>query len=51
MTEQCGICGERVPFDATVHLLVNPQDEEGIRDRFVCQSCHEAEITPLFQRR
>ncbi|WP_436929439.1 hypothetical protein [Halosimplex halobium] len=46
VTEECAVCGATVPFGASVHVLVNPPDEETF-DRYVCRSCYEAELEPL----
>ncbi|MEF8851317.1 MAG: hypothetical protein V5A28_02705 [Haloarculaceae archaeon] len=48
MTEQCSVCGGRVPFSGTVHVLVHTQSDEGVVDYYVCRSCYEAELAPLF---
>lgn len=47
MTETCGICGETVPFSATVHVLVHTHGEAGVIDRYVCRPCYEEEVAPL----
>jgi len=48
-TERRGIRGEAVPFSVTVHVLLHTgADEDGVEDHFVCRSCYEAEIEPLF---
>lgn len=48
VTETCGVCGDEVPFSATVHLLVHTRTDEGVIDYFVCRPCYEAEIEPAF---
>lgn len=48
MPEECHICGDRVPFSATVHVLINTQSDEGVYDEYVCRSCYEDGIEPLF---
>lgn len=45
--EQCPICGESVPFAATVHVLVNPHDGDA-HDHYVCRDCYEEQIAELF---
>jgi transposase-like protein len=45
--EECDICGETVPFSATVHLIVNTQSDAGTFDRYVCRSCYDAELEPV----
>lgn len=47
MTETCYLCGETVPFSATVHLIVNTQSDAGTFDRYVCQPCYESELEPV----
>ncbi|MFC7141385.1 hypothetical protein ACFQMA_16295 [Halosimplex aquaticum] len=47
MPEECGVCGETVPFGETVHLIVNTQSDAGTFDRYVCRSCYEDELEPL----
>jgi len=46
MAEECGVCGDRVPFDATVHLLVHPAEGE-VTDYYVCENCYDAELAVL----
>lgn len=46
--EPCGICGDRVSFDDTVHVLVHTR-EDGVRDQYVCRSCYEERVEPLFE--
>lgn len=45
-TEDCAICGGRVPLGDCTHLLVNPADGE-VTDRYVCTGCYEEEVRPL----
>jgi len=35
MPETCGICGETVPFDATVHAMIHTHSETGVIDAYV----------------
>jgi len=46
-TEECGICGNAVPFSDTVHLLVHTRTDGGVVDRYVCRDCYEAELAPV----
>ena len=47
-TEGCGICGHTVPFSDTVHVLVHTRSDEGVVDYYVCRSCYETDLEPLF---
>ena len=47
--EPCRICDAVVSFSDTVHVLLNPRGDEGVVDYYVCRSCYEAELAPLFQ--
>lgn len=46
--EVCGVCGKEVPFSTTVHILIHTRSDAGVVDYFVCRSCYEADIEPLF---
>ncbi|MDZ7701566.1 MAG: hypothetical protein U5J98_05575 [Halobacteriales archaeon] len=48
MQEDCGVCGTRVPFSVTTHVILNPAAEEGVRDGYVCGDCYEAHFAGLF---
>lgn len=48
-TEECGVCGQTVPFSGTVHVLVHTRSEEGVVDYYVCQECYEDELAPVFE--
>lgn len=48
MTETCGICGDTVPFGDTVHVLVHTKTEAGVVDYYVCRSCYDGDLAPLF---
>lgn len=48
MLDTCGVCGSSVPFRHTVHVILNAQDDAGVVDYYVCRSCYEAELAPLF---
>jgi len=48
-TEDCGVCGTRVPFSDTVHVLVHTRTDEGVVDYYVCRSCYEGELAPVFE--
>lgn len=49
MPEECGICGENVPFSATVHTLIHTKGEAGVVDYYVCEPCYEERLGPLFE--
>ena len=38
-----------VSFSDTVHVLLNPRGEEGVVDYYVCRSCYDARLAPLFE--
>lgn len=46
--ETCGVCGEDVPFSITVHVLVHTRSDEGVVDYYVCRSCYDDRVAPLF---
>lgn len=46
--EECGICGEAVPYSVTAHVLIHPNTDEGVMDYYVCRSCYDERIAPLF---
>lgn len=48
MQEDCAVCGTRVPFSVTTHVMLNPSGEEGVRDYYVCADCFEAHLEGLF---
>ncbi|EMA28888.1 hypothetical protein [Haloarcula japonica] len=50
MPETCGICGETVPFDATVHTVIHIHSEAGVLDVYVCRPCYEERLGPMFER-
>ncbi|MBV0900348.1 hypothetical protein [Haloarcula salina] len=50
MTEDCGICGETVPFDATVHAMVHTRSEAGVVEAYVCRQCYDEHLGPMFER-
>jgi hypothetical protein len=47
-SEDCGICSATVPFAETVHVLIHTKTDEGVVDYYVCRSCYEDEMAPLF---
>ncbi|MFB6114213.1 MAG: hypothetical protein ABEJ58_08965 [Halodesulfurarchaeum sp.] len=47
-TEECGICHETVSFSDTVHVLIHTKSERGVVDFYVCRSCYEEDLDPLF---
>lgn len=48
-SEVCGVCGERVPFSATVHVLIHTRSEAGVVDYYVCRDCYDAQVAPAFE--
>lgn len=48
-TEDCGVCGTQVPFSDTVHVLVHTRTDEGVVDYYVCRSCYDEELAPVFE--
>ena len=50
MNEECGICGREVPYSVTAHVLIHPNTDEGVRDYYVCRSCFDERVAPLFER-
>jgi hypothetical protein len=42
--ETCAVCGNRYPFDSTVHVLVHTNGAEGVLEYYVCENCYEAEL-------
>lgn len=49
MQEDCGVCGIRVPFSVTTHVILNPSGDEPVRDYYVCMDCYEAHFEELFE--
>jgi len=49
MDETCAICGRDVPYRLTTHVLVNPGPDDGVADYFVCRSCYDDAVAPLFE--
>lgn len=47
--EDCAVCGARVPFEDTVHVLVHPHDGEGVIDAYLCRDCHEEHLAGLLE--
>jgi len=47
-TEHCAICGSATPFDATVHVMLNPARGDGVDDYYVCQGCYDDHLADLF---
>ena len=48
VTEDCGICGAAVSLRNTVHVMINTKGDAGVVDFYVCRSCYEADLAPLF---
>lgn len=46
--ETCGICGEEVPYSLTAHVTIHPNTDEGVVDYYVCRSCYDDRLAPLF---
>lgn len=46
--EPCQICGATVAFSETVHVLLNARGDDGVVDHYVCRSCYEEHLEPLF---
>ena len=46
--EPCRICDATVAFSETVHVLLNARGEDGVVDYYVCRSCYEEHLAPLF---
>jgi hypothetical protein len=46
--EPCRICDAVVSFSDTVHVLLHPR-EEGVVDYYVCRTCYEDRLAPLFE--
>jgi hypothetical protein len=46
--EECGICGEDVPYSLTAHVIVHPNTDEGVADYYVCRTCYDERVAPLF---
>lgn len=46
--EECGVCGDLVSFSRTVHVMIHTHSDEGVLDYYVCQSCYEDDLRPLF---
>lgn len=46
--EECGICGDAVPYQLTAHVIVHPNTDEGVADYYVCRSCYDERVAPLF---
>lgn len=47
--EPCRICDAVVSFSDTVHVLLNPRGDEGVVDYYVCRSCYDERLAPLFE--
>lgn len=47
-TEKCGICNGTVSFSETVHMLIHTKTDEGVVDYYICRSCYEEKVAPLF---
>ena len=48
MLETCAMCGKEVGYRHTVHVVLNPGGDEGVHDHYVCRSCYDADLAPLF---
>lgn len=47
-SEECAICGDRVPFGSTTHVLLNPKHVDGVADHYVCRPCYDEHFEGLF---
>lgn len=47
--EDCDVCGTRVPFSVTTHVILNPSGDDAVRDYYVCMDCYEAHFEELFE--
>lgn len=48
MPATCGICGDDVPLGHAVHTTINTKTDAGVVDHYVCPSCYEGDLAPLF---
>lgn len=48
VTETCGICEAQTSLRHTVHVMINTKSDDGVVDYYVCRSCYEDDIEPLF---
>lgn len=48
VTETCGICAAQVSLRNTVHVMINTKSDAGVVDYYVCRSCYEGDLEPLF---
>lgn len=46
--ETCEICSEAVPYSLTAHVTIHPNTDEGVVDYYVCRSCFDEQVSPLF---
>ncbi len=49
MAEQCRLCGTSVRVATAAHVMLNAP-EAGVRDYYVCSTCYEDSVDPLFSR-
>ncbi len=47
MAEQCRLCGAPVRVADAAHVMLNAP-EVGVRDHYVCSTCYEESVEPLF---
>lgn len=47
--EDCTVCGARVPFADTVHLLVNTHEDDDVLDRYLCRDCYGEHLAALVE--
>lgn len=48
--EDCAVCGDRVPFADTVHLLVHThEDDRDVLDRYLCRDCYAEHLAPVVE--
>lgn len=37
-----------MPFSLTAHVLIHPNTDEGVVDYYVCRTCYDERVAPLF---
>jgi hypothetical protein len=47
--ETCHVCGSDVPISHAVHTTIHTKTDAGIVDHYVCQSCYQDRVEPLFE--
>lgn len=49
MPETCRVCGDDVPVSQAAHATINTKTEAGVVDYYLCRSCYEDRVAPLFE--